>query len=110
MDLFARTTLRKSLTEDVYELRYPPVYEEQIINFARAFAVWDNLDKLGCPTKVIGVDPTLPYSFLSTFDLSDIARLDYDFLPDSTHLLQLEMPEQCAEMVREFLETHGCMN
>lgn len=74
------------------------------------FAVWDNLDKLGCPTKVIGVDPTLPYSFLSTFDLSDFASLDYDFLPDATHLLQLEMPEQCAEMVREFLETHGCMN
>ncbi len=110
LDLFARTTLRKSLTDDSYELRCPPVYEAQVINFARAFAVWVDLNQLGCPTKVIGADPTLPYSFLPTFDLSDIASLDYDFLPDATHLLQLEMPEQCAAMVREFLETHGCMN
>lgn len=110
LDLFARTTLRKSLTEDGYELRCPPVYEAQIINFARAYSVWVDLDILGCPTKVIGADPTLPFSFLPTFDLSHIASLDYDFLPDATHLLQLEQPEVCATMVRNFLEQHGCMN
>ncbi len=98
------------MTEDGYELRCPPVYEAQIINFARVIAVWFNLDKLGCPTKVIGADPTLPYSFLPTFDLGDFASLNYDSLPDATHFLQLKMPEQCAAMVREFLETHGCVN
>lgn len=110
LDLFARTTLRKSSRTDGYELRCPREYEAQIINFARAYAVYVDLDQLNCPTKVIGADPTLPYSFLPTFDLEHIVSLDYDFLPDSTHLLQLEKPQECAALARKFLETHDCMN
>lgn len=110
LDLYARTTLRKSPAGDCYELRCPRDYEAQIANFARIFAIYVNLDGLHCPTKVIGADPTLPSGFWPTFDLGHIMTLDYDFLPDATHLLQLEKPEACAAMVREFLETHGCLN
>ena len=57
------------------------------------------------PTKAIGADPTQPFSFLPSVDLSDLLILDYDFIPDTTHFLQLEQPEMCVSLMLEFLET-----
>ena len=69
----------------------------------------DGFRNTPCPTKVIGSDPTLPYTFLPTIDLGDILTVDYDFVPETTHFLQLEKPEECAEMVREFLEINDLL-
>ena len=55
-----------------------------------------NLARLTCPTIAIGSDPTVPYSFVPTMDLSTLAAMNYDFVPDTTHFLQLEKPEACA--------------
>ena len=63
-----------------------------------------DLGALASPTKVIGADPTLPYSYLPTLDLSDVFTVGYDFLPDATHFLQLEQPGECVKIMREFLE------
>ena len=103
-ELFARTTLRESENGTGYELRCPPEYEARLVDYARAFAVLVDFGSLRCPTKVIGADPTLPYSYLPTLDLSDIMSVNYDFLPDATHLLQLESPEECVATMREFLD------
>ena len=59
---------------------------------------------LASPTKVIGADPTLPYSYLPTLDPSEGFAVGYDFLPDATHFLLLEQPEECVRVMREFLE------
>ena len=64
-----------------------------------------DFDTLTCPVKVIGADPTMPYSYLPTLDMTDILSVNYDFLPESTHFLQLEKPEACAAAMREFLRT-----
>ena len=103
-DLFAKTTLRESTGEKGYELCCPPEYEAQMIDYAGIYAVLIDFDTMKCPTKVIGADPTLPYSYLPTLDLSDIMTVDYDFLPEATHFLQLEQPEQCVEAMRGFIE------
>ncbi|MCY4447981.1 MAG: alpha/beta hydrolase [Chloroflexi bacterium] len=103
--LMAETTLREETDGEGYELRCPPEYEAQIIDYARVFAVSVDLTALQCPTKVIGADPTLPYSYLPTMDLSDMLSVDYDFLPDATHLLQLEQPEECVAKMRQFIES-----
>ena len=52
----------------------------------------------------LGADPTLPYSYLPTLDLRDVFTVNYDFLPESTHLLQLEQTGRCAALVWEFLQ------
>ena len=109
-DLVARTTLRKSADGNGYELRCPRDYEAQIIQYAAAFAVMVDLDKLRCPTKVIGADPTLPYSYLPTLDLRHMLTVDYDFVPETTHFLQLEEPESCVAIMREFLDRHGLLS
>ena len=105
----AKTTLRKADDEQGYELRCPRDYEAQIVDYIRSFSALMDFETLPCPTKVIGSDPTLPYTFLPTIDLGDILTVDYDFVPETTHFLQLEKPEECAEMVREFLEINDLL-
>ena len=102
-DLMARTTVRERADSPGYELRCPPEYEAQIIDYARIFSLAVDFDAMTCPLKVIGADPTLPYSYLPTLDLSDVAIVHYDFLPDATHFLPIEKPRECAAILRDFL-------
>ena len=102
-ELLARTTLRRSPDGQGYELRCPRDYEAQLIEYVRSFSPLLDLEGLPCPTKVIGADPTLRGTYLPAFDLSKMLTVDYDFLPESTHLLQLEQPATCAALLRDFL-------
>jgi pimeloyl-ACP methyl ester carboxylesterase len=106
-ELMALTTLRETADGSGYELRCPREHEAQIMAHARVFAVLVDFAVLRCPTKVIGADPTLPYSYLPTLDLSEMATIDYDFLPDTTHFLQLQQPAECVKAMRDFLEPMG---
>ena len=101
--LMAKTTLRRASDGQGYELRCPREYEAQITDYVRSFSPLVDFETLPCPTKVIGADPTLPYSYLPAFNLSDVLTVDYDFIPDTTHLLQLEKPAECVEAVRKFI-------
>ncbi len=103
-ELMARTVLTESPGEDGYELRCPREYEAQIIAYIRTYAFLVDFGNLPCPAKVIGSDPTLPFAYLPTFNLSHIQSIDYDFIPETTHFLQLEKPEECVETMREYLE------
>ena len=106
-ELMAETTLRLAVDGTAYELRCPREYEAQLMDYTRSFFPLVDLESLSCPTKIIGADPTLHYSYLPTFDLSNVMKVDYDFIPEATHLLQLEQPEECVAAVRDFLELHG---
>ncbi len=106
-DLMARTTLRQSADGSGYELRFPREHEAQITAHARIFAVLVDLDALQCPTKIIGADPTRPYAYIPTLDFGEMLTVDYDFLPEATHFLQLEQPAECVAKMREFLELAG---
>ena len=109
LDLMARTTLRESPEGEGYQLRCPREYEAQLMNYARSFFPLLDIEGFPCPIKIIGADPTLPYSYLPTFDLSSFIVVDYDFIPEATHLLQLEKPEECAAATRGFLARHQLM-
>ncbi len=102
-ELIARTTLRESGDGDGYELCCPREYEARMVDYASVFGVAVDFDTLKCPVQVIGADPTLPYSYLPTLDMSDIMSVDYDFLPEATHFLQMEQPEECVAAMRGFL-------
>ena len=106
-ELMSSTTLRRSADGQEFELRCPREYEAQIMEYVRSFAPLLDLTLLTCPTKIIGADPTVPFAYLPTFSLSHILSVDYDFLPDATHFLQLEQPEACIALMREFLDSTG---
>ena len=42
-----------------------------------------------------------------SLDLSDIESVGYDFLPETTHFLQLEEPRECVETMLAFLDEVG---
>lgn len=102
LDLMAKTTLRKSPGRHHYELRCPREYEARLAEYGEIYSGMVDLGELASPTKVLGADPSVPASYLPSLDLSDMITVDYDFIPESTHLLQLEEPEACAEAVRVF--------
>ena len=108
-ELMARTTLRRTGGDVPYELRCPREYEAQITEYLRSFAPLLDLAELSAPTKVIGADPTLPFTYLPSFDLSHVTAVDYDFVVDGTHLLQLEHPVECVAMLRDFLNRIGLL-
>ena len=106
-ELMARTLLRRSATGEGFELCLPREYESQLMEYARSFFVLIDYDSITCPKKVIGADPTLPYAYLPNLDQQLAASMDYDFIPETTHLLQLEKPEDCAALTRDFLKRQG---
>ncbi len=110
IEIMAKKTLRKCTTGECFELRCPPEFEAQIIDYFRSYSVMLDFDTLVCPTKIIGADPLVPYAYLPTLDFSDVVSVDYDFLPDSSHFLQLEQPEQCADEVKAFINSMSLLS
>ena len=106
LGLMAQTTLRPTASGEGYELRCPREYEAQLMDYARSFFPLVDLKLISCPAKIIGADPMLPYSYLPALDFSDMMEVDYDFIPEATHLLQIERPEECATAVCDFLNSH----
>ena len=106
--LFADTTLRPAVGGG-YELRCPPEHEGQLYEWYFGFSMQapEILDSIDIPVKVIGADPTAAFSFLPSMDLSTLTTLDYDFVPDTSHLLLLEAPRRCVDLTVRFLQTQG---
>ena len=107
LELFAATTLRAAADGPGYELCCPREYEAQVYEYLFGWTMRIDLQKISCPVKAIGADPIERFSFLPSSDLSHLIGLDYDFLPEKTHFLQMEDPERCAAMTIEFLESQS---
>ena len=107
-ELVARTTLRESETGDGFELRCPAEYEAQIWDNASKYAVSVDFGALKCPVKVLASDPVSLEPDAPAFDYGD-ADIDHEFVPGTTHFLQLEEPEQCAAALRRFLRQPGIL-
>ena len=105
-DLLAKTMLRPAASGDGYELRCPGEHEAQVVDQSLDWVQRVDLGSLSCPVKAIGSDPTVPFSFLPSVDLGHILVLDYDFVPDTSHFLLLEKPEECVDAMLPFVERH----
>ena len=106
--LFSQTVLRPAV-DGGYELCCSPAHEAQVFEYLFGWAMQapDYLESLRCPAKAIGADPTVRHSYMPSLDLSVLTKLDYDFIVDSTHFLQLEFPETCVALMTGFLEEHS---
>ncbi|MCY4096365.1 MAG: alpha/beta hydrolase [Gammaproteobacteria bacterium] len=102
-NLIAEATLRRAAEEPAFELRCPPEYEAKIYEQGRTYASSVEIGALSCPVKVIGSDPVEPHSFLPTVAMDEIIALNYDFIPETTHFLQLEEPEECVAAMIDFI-------
>ena len=102
-ELLAQTTLKPTADGSAQELRCPREYESRIYEQGFASAASVDIETISCPVKVIGSDPATPHTFLPTVDMREILALDYDFVPETSHFLQLEKPEECAAAAVAFI-------
>ena len=107
LDLLARTTLRRIGNGAGYRLSCPRDHEARMWDSLYPFARMVDYGTIDCPIKVIGSDPTMPNSFVPSTRVPELLRLDYDFVPETTHLLQLENPEACAAFTLDYLSMQG---
>ncbi len=103
--LMARATLRRNAGG--YALRCPPEYEAKILATIPDFCRMVDPDTLPLPVKVVGADPALKQYFLPPCNLGHAKSLDFESLPGTTHLAQLEKPEECAARTVAFLKKTG---
>ena len=107
-ELVARTTLKESETGQGFELRCPSEFEAQIWDDVSKYAVSVDFGALKCPVKIVSSDPALLDPNAPTFDYGD-TDVDHEFLPETTHFLQLEKPQECAVALQRFLNQVGIL-
>jgi pimeloyl-ACP methyl ester carboxylesterase len=69
--------------------------------------LWPEREQIGVPTMLVGADPDQPYPAATGLSNRALAReggFHYRAIPGTSHLLQLEAPDACADTALAFLE------
>jgi pimeloyl-ACP methyl ester carboxylesterase len=106
----ARSVLRQSPDGDGHVLTCAPENEAAIYAEALRLNLWPRAAEFGGPVKLIGADPGMkgaPATAQTNYALGTENGYDYDFVPGTGHLLQIEKPAECARLVEEFLAKCG---
>jgi pimeloyl-ACP methyl ester carboxylesterase len=72
--------------------------------------LWPKREQVGMPVLLVGADPRRLYpaaTGLSNRALAEEGAFDYRAIPGTSHLLQLEEPDACADAALEFLAGIG---
>ena len=80
--------------------------EASIYFSALTFDLWPPASAFAGPVKLIGADPkprSGPPSGLASRALAEEGGYEYEFVPETGHLLQIERPEECREAMLSFL-------
>jgi pimeloyl-ACP methyl ester carboxylesterase len=108
-ELMARATLRRDDGAGKWVLACPREYEAHIFRSNREAAAWNGVAHMPVPVKLICADPTReeqPPALIGKA-LAEEAHVDYDFIPGTTHFLQIEQPAECVRLMEAFLARHG---
>ena len=104
----AQAVLREA--EGGWRLCCPPSLEASMYEQGAPLELWPRRGDFAGPVKLVGADPDRDYpapTALSNLALADFGGFDYAAIPATSHLLQLEKPEACAEIVSGFLQKVG---
>jgi pimeloyl-ACP methyl ester carboxylesterase len=104
----ASAVLKKSLQQGYpWELSCPPMFESQMYATNTSQEYWFFLQNALIPIKLVCGDP---YSIdpqpgaLIGKHASEVFDIDYEYVPNASHFLQLEFPEKCQEITRSFVQ------
>jgi pimeloyl-ACP methyl ester carboxylesterase len=109
-ELMARSVLRKSPDGNGYVLVCAPENEAAIYAEALTLNLWPRAQEFGGPVKLIGADPNAkgaPATAQTNYALGTENGYDYDFVPGTGHLLQIEQPAECVRLVEDFMASCG---
>ena len=102
-NLMARTMLRECADGPGHELRCPPEYEARVFADARRWTPRVDFASIDSPIKVIASDPSNPTAYVPSLDDKQLALVEYETIPETTHFLQLEAPAACVRAVLAYL-------
>jgi pimeloyl-ACP methyl ester carboxylesterase len=107
-ELMARAVLRQE--GDEWVLACPREFEASIYLQAMTLCLWPPYSAFGGPVKLIGADPEAkgaPGPAFANRALAEDFGYDYDTVPGTGHLLQIQKPEECRRIVLSFLDRNG---
>lgn len=107
LDELARALLRpvSNNEADGWTLSCDPEHEAKIFESNDDTSLWNWLEHADFPFKLLCADPDVPGVQPSATLDRDLAQgfgLDYACVPETTHFLQLERPDVCTLMTREY--------
>lgn len=109
--LFARASLRFDRDRGDWVLACPRELEARVFEENRDPTLWPRLAQLKSPLKLICGDPHAegagPPALIGKAIAEEIAAVEYESIPDTTHFLQIERPEPCVRAMESFLRKHG---
>jgi len=109
-ELMARSLLRPNPDGDGFVLACDPANEAGIYAEALSMNLWPQASDFKRPVKLIGADPDLkggPPTGRANQALGTENGYDYRFVPGTGHMLQLEKPDECAQLTLAFLKECG---
>jgi pimeloyl-ACP methyl ester carboxylesterase len=109
-ELVARATLRYHPERDEWVLACPRELEAHIFETNVDQSIWPRLPELGVPLKLICGDPDLDHQQPPALIGKAIAEelgVEYQAIPGTSHLLQIEEPEACVRAMESFLARQG---
>jgi len=108
--LMARSILHEDPATGEWNLCCPPAGESQVYATNSALDLCPRLSELTGPLKIIASDPDDPHArapgFVNRALHEDFGHA-YEAVPRTTHMLQLEKPEECARIAMSFLDGVG---
>jgi pimeloyl-ACP methyl ester carboxylesterase len=109
-DLMARATLRQEPSSGEWILACPRELEARVFDENREPSLWTKLGEVKAPVKLIGADPHIEGAGAPALISKAIAEempVEYEAIPNTTHFLQIEKPEECVRAMETFLARHG---
>lgn len=103
----ARATLRQE-RDGRWHLCNPRAFEASLYLTQDDATVWPRMRRLPVPTILIGGDPAVSESPAAKVcaAIHDDVGVAYHAVPDTTHFLQTERPQACADALQRFLMQH----
>ncbi|MDP6175329.1 MAG: alpha/beta hydrolase [Rhodospirillales bacterium] len=106
-ELMAKAVLRQESETGDWVLTCQRELEASIYLAAMTLNLWPNANEFGGPVKLIGADPDMeraPATARTNQALGEEMGYDYEAVPGTGHLLQIEKPVECAAVLRNFLK------
>ena len=109
-ELMARAVLFEDQQGGDWQLKCPRELESSIYLAAMTMDLWPNHEAFGGPVKLIAADPEAkgaPGPAFANRALAEDFGYDYEAIPETGHLLQIQKPEACRRSMRSFLAEKG---
>jgi pimeloyl-ACP methyl ester carboxylesterase len=109
-ELMARATLRHDSSSGQWVLACPREYEAHVFRSNRDAGTWNGLRAMPVGVKLICADPEdqdmSPPAVIGRAIAAEVP-VEYEAIPNTTHFLQIERPDECVRSMEAFLTRQG---